>query len=127
MLPVAGCIYSNWPKPTSCSRPRKGLDASTSGLINQRSISPSAARNITVKNTSATSVCAKVPVATSKEASAKAENQLRNQNPPMRQKKKAKIQTILMQRATRIKKQNLHPMKPPNLSWDARALSPKEM
>ena len=53
--------------------PGKGLDASTSGLINQRSISPSAARNITVKNTSATSVCAKVPVATSKEASAKAE------------------------------------------------------
>ncbi len=59
--------------------PGKGLDASANGVIKQRPISPSAAQNISVKNTSATSVCAKIPVATSKEASAKAEKSTNEQ------------------------------------------------
>ena len=53
--------------------PGRGLDASVSGSIKQRAISPSAAQNISIKNTSASGICAAVPVATSKEANAKAE------------------------------------------------------
>ena len=63
--------------------PGRGLDASV--VIHQTTtISPSAAQNISVKNTSASRICAAVPVATSKEANAKAEKHLRNKNPPSR-------------------------------------------
>ncbi|MDA8807144.1 FecR family protein [Opitutales bacterium] len=52
--------------------PGKGLDASSSGVVKQRPISPSAAQNINVKNSAANSVCGTVPVATAKQANAKA-------------------------------------------------------
>jgi len=52
--------------------PGKGLDASSSGVVKQRLISPSAAQNINVKNSAANSVCGTVPVATAKQANAKA-------------------------------------------------------
>ena len=51
----------------------KGLDASSSGVLKQRPISPSAAQNINVKNSAANSICGTVPVATAKQANAKAE------------------------------------------------------
>ncbi|MEK9772470.1 MAG: FecR domain-containing protein [Opitutae bacterium] len=60
--------------------PGRGLDASASGTINQRPISPSAAQNISVKNASAASVCDAVPVATSQEASAQAEKSTQEQD-----------------------------------------------
>ena len=53
--------------------PGKGLDASPNGVVKQRPISPSAAQNINVKNSAANSVCGTVPVATAKQANAKAE------------------------------------------------------
>ncbi|MDC0363645.1 FecR family protein, partial [Opitutales bacterium] len=52
--------------------PGKGLDASSSGVVKQRPISPSAAQNINLKNSTANSVCGTVPVATAKQANAKA-------------------------------------------------------
>jgi hypothetical protein len=52
--------------------PGKGLDASPNGVVKQRPISPSAAQNINVKNSAANSVCGTVPVATAKQANAKA-------------------------------------------------------
>ena len=59
--------------------PGKGLDASSSGVVKQRPISPSAAQNINVKNSAANSVCGTVPVALAKQANAKAQKASENQ------------------------------------------------
>lgn len=56
--------------------PGKGLDASPNGVVKQRSISPSAAQNINVKNSAANSVCGTVPVVTAKQANAKADTSI---------------------------------------------------
>jgi len=53
--------------------PGRGLDASASGSLKQRSISPSAAQTISAKNSVASSACAAVPVTTAKQATKKAQ------------------------------------------------------
>ena len=53
--------------------PGRGLDASASGSLKQRPISPSAAQTISAKNSVASSACAAVPVATAKQATKKAQ------------------------------------------------------
>ena len=58
--------------------PGKGLDASSSGVVKQRPISPSAAQNINVKNSAANSACGTVPVATAKQANTKASSSSSN-------------------------------------------------
>lgn len=52
--------------------PGKGLDASSSGNIKQRTINPTAAQNINVKNSVATSASGAVPVATAKKSNKQA-------------------------------------------------------
>ena len=48
--------------------PGKGLDASPSGMVKQRSINPAVAQNISSKNAAASTACAAVSVATAKQA-----------------------------------------------------------
>ena len=59
--------------------PGKGLDASASGNINQRSISTSAAQNINVKNSVATSAAGAVPLATAKKSNKQAKKAAKDQ------------------------------------------------
>ena len=59
--------------------PGKGLDASASGNINQRSISTSAAQNINVKNSVATSASGAVPLATAKKSNKQAKKAAKDQ------------------------------------------------
>ena len=59
--------------------PGKGLDASSNGVVKQRPISPSAAQNISKKNTAAISVSGAVPLATAKKSNAKAQKASENQ------------------------------------------------
>jgi hypothetical protein len=66
--------------------PGKGLDASASGLIKQRPISTTAARNISVKNSTAGSICSSISVAVSQEASAKAEKSSKDEKSSKQEK-----------------------------------------
>ena len=58
--------------------PGKGLDASATGVLSQRTIAPSAAQNINVKNSFATSMSGSIPVATAKQAIATASSSNNN-------------------------------------------------